>query len=121
VKALNLYQQLKTTSMFGDMAGMMGKLKEAQQKVEETKTRLNHVLIDEKSANGKVQVTITANREIKAIQLDETLLSDKEELEDYLIMTLNNAIKRASEINEHELAVAAKTGMPNIPGMDMFK
>ena len=47
--------------MFGDMAGMMGKLKEAQQKIEETKTRLNHVLIDEKSANGKIQVTITAN------------------------------------------------------------
>ncbi|MDG1039848.1 MAG: YbaB/EbfC family nucleoid-associated protein [Polaribacter sp.] len=107
--------------MFGDMAGMMGKLKEAQQKIEETKTRLNHVLIDEKSANGKIQVTITANREIKAIQIDESLLNDAEELEDYLIMTLNTVIKKASEINEQELAVAAKSGMPNIPGMDMFK
>lgn len=103
------------------MAGMMGKLKEAQQKIEETKTRLNHVLIDEKSANGKIQVTITANREIKAIQIDESLLNDAEELEDYLIMTLNTVIKKASEINEQELAVAAKSGMPNIPGMDMFK
>jgi nucleoid-associated protein EbfC len=107
--------------MFGDMAGMMGKLKEAQQKVEETKTRLNHVLIDEKSSNEKIQVTITANREIKAIQIDEDLLNDAEELEDYLIMTLNNAIKKATEINEQELAIAAKSGMPNIPGMDMFK
>ena len=107
--------------MFGDMDGMMGKLKEAQQKIEETKTRLNHVLIDEKSANGKIQVTITANREIKAIQIDESLLNDAEELEDYLIMTLNTVIKKASEINEQELAVAAKSGMPNIPGMDMFK
>ena len=107
--------------MFGDMAGMMGKLKEAQQKVEETKTRLNHVLIDEKSSNGKIQITITANREIKAIQIDEDLLNDAEELEDYLIMTLNNAIKKATEINEQELAIAAKSGMPNIPGMDMFK
>jgi hypothetical protein len=107
--------------MFGDMMGMMGKLKEAQQKVEETKTRLNHVLIDEKSSNEKIQVTITANREIKAIQIDENLLNDAEELEDYLIMTLNNAIKKATEINEQELAIAAKSGMPNIPGMDMFK
>ncbi len=107
--------------MFGDMAGMMGKLKEAQQKVEETKARLNHVLIDEKSSNGKVQVTVTANREIKAIQIDESLLNDAEELEDYLIMTLNKAIQRASEINEQELALAAKSGMPNIPGMDLFK
>ena len=107
--------------MFGDMSGMMGKLKEAQQKVEETKTRLNHVLIDEASSNNKIKVTITANREIKSISIDESLLSDKDELEDYLILTLNKAIGRASEINEHEMAVAAKSGMPNIPGMDLFK
>ena len=103
--------------MFGDMAEMMGKLKEAQQKVEETKKRLQHVLVDEKSTNGKIQVTITGNREIKAIQIDKALLNDAEELEDYLIMTLNNAIKRAGDIHEKELAVAAKSGMPNIPGM----
>ena len=107
--------------MFGDMAGMMGKLKEAQQKVEETKARLNHVLIDEKSANGKIQITITANREIKSVQIDDSLLNDVEELEDYLIVALNSAIKKATEINEQELAIAAKSGMPNIPGMDMFK
>tara|TARA_R110001592_G_scaffold45508_3_gene145527 strand:+ start:3939 stop:4262 length:324 start_codon:yes stop_codon:yes gene_type:complete len=107
--------------MFGDMAGMMSKLKEAQQKVEETKARLNHVLIDEKSSDNKLQITITANREIKAVQIDKSLLNDAEELEDYLIVTLNNAIKKATEINEQELAIAAKTGMPNIPGMDIFK
>jgi nucleoid-associated protein EbfC len=107
--------------MFGDMAGMMSKLKEVQQKVEETKARLNHVLIDETSSNGKIQVTITANRKIKAIKIDDSMLSDAEELEDYLIITLNNAIRKASEISEHELAIAAKSGMPAIPGMDLFK
>lgn len=103
--------------MFGDM---MNKLQEAQQKVEETKKRLDTVLIDEQ-AEGKLKITITANREIKSIQVDESLLNDQEELEDYLVITLNKAIKRASEINEQELASAAKSGMPNIPGMDMFK
>ena len=107
--------------MFGDISGMMGKLKEAQQKVEDTKKRLDTVLIDESIADGNVKVTVTANREIKAITVDESLLEDKEELEDYLILALNKALKRASEINEQELAIAAKSGMPNIPGMDMFK
>ncbi|WBX78006.1 YbaB/EbfC family nucleoid-associated protein [Tenacibaculum ovolyticum] len=107
--------------MFGDISGMMSKLKEAQQKVEETKKRLNTVLIDENAANGTLKVTVTANREVKAITINESLLADKEELEDYLILTLNKALKRAGEINEHELAVAAKDGMPNIPGMDIFK
>lgn len=107
--------------MFGDISGMMGKLQEAQQKVEETKKRLNTVLIDESVANGNIKITVTANREIKAINIDESLLADKEELEDYLILGLNKALKRAGEINEQELAIAAKNGMPDIPGMDMFK
>ncbi len=107
--------------MFGDMSGMMQKIKDAQKKVEETKVRLNTVLVDETGADGKIKVTLTANREIKSISIDDTLLADKEELEDFLIITLNKAIAKASQINEHEMAVAAKAGMPNIPGMDMFK
>ncbi|WKD86442.1 Nucleoid-associated protein [Polaribacter huanghezhanensis] len=92
-----------------------------QQKVEETKARLDHMLIDETSSNEKIHLTITANRELKAIRIDDSLLNDAEELEGYLIVTLNNAIKKASEINEQELANAAKSGMPTIPGMDLFK
>jgi len=107
--------------MFGDMMGMMNKLKESQQKVTETKERLNNVLIDEKSSDGLLSVTLTANRTIKSISVADELLEDKEQLEDYLILTLNKAIEKATNINETELAAAAKDGLPNIPGMDMFK
>ncbi|MBM1107392.1 YbaB/EbfC family nucleoid-associated protein [Aurantibacter crassamenti] len=106
--------------MFGDLMGMMGKLKETQEKVQATKERLNHVLLDEASADGMLKVTITANRTIKNIEIDSSLLEDKEQLEDYLVLTLNKAIERASTVNETELGAVAKEGMPNIPGMDSF-
>jgi DNA-binding YbaB/EbfC family protein len=107
--------------MFGDIMGMMGKIKETQQKVEETKKRLDFVLIDEKSADGLLEVTLTANRKIKSITLSDDLLQDKEMLEDYLVTVLNKAIEKATNVHETELAAVAKEGMPNIPGMDMFK
>ena len=107
--------------MFGDMMQMMGKLKEAQKKVEETKKRLDTVLIDEASPDEKVKLTLTANSTIKSISVADELLEDKEQLEDCLITTLNQAIKKATQIHEAELAHAAKDGMPNIPGMDLFK
>jgi DNA-binding YbaB/EbfC family protein len=107
--------------MFGDIMGMMGKLKETQQKVEETKKRLNFVLIDEKSNDGLLEVTLTANRKIKNISISDELLTDKEMLEDYLVNVLNKAIEKATNVHETELAAVAKEGMPNIPGMDMFK
>ena len=59
--------------MFGDLMGMMGKLKETQAKVEETKKRLDTVLIDEKSNDGLLKITLTANRKIKTNGLIEIL------------------------------------------------
>ncbi|MFK7810998.1 MAG: YbaB/EbfC family nucleoid-associated protein [Maribacter sp.] len=108
--------------MFGDMMGMMGKLKETQQKVEATKKRLDTVSLEESSPEGLIKVVITANRAIKEIQIDESLLADKDQLEDYLILAVNKAIEKATLVNETELAAVAKEGMPNIPGMgNLFK
>ncbi|MEO9953892.1 YbaB/EbfC family nucleoid-associated protein [Nonlabens sp.] len=107
--------------MFGDMMGMMGKLKETQAKVEETKKRMETVLIDEQSSDGLLKVTVTASRQIKNVTVDPELLEDKEQLEDYLVMVTNKALAKAEEIYETEVAAVAKDGMPNIPGMDMFK
>lgn len=102
--------------------GMMGKLKETQKKVEETKKRLDTILLDESSTDGKLSVSLTANREIKSITIDDALMQDKEQLEDYLVLTLNKAIEKASKVQETELGAVAKEGMPNIPGMDsLFK
>ncbi len=100
---------------------MMAKLKEAQAKIEETKSRLNTVMVDGESGDGLVVVTVTANREIKNIAIDDQLLEDKEALEDYLIIALNKALEKAGKIHEAELAAAAKGGLPDIPGMDLFK
>ncbi|MBZ9630327.1 YbaB/EbfC family nucleoid-associated protein [Salegentibacter sp. LM13S] len=107
--------------MFGDMMGMMNKIKETQQKVEETKERLKTVTIEEKSSDGLLKVTISATREIKNISVADELMQDKEQLEDYLVLTLNKAISKASDIHEAELAAVAKDGMPDIPGLDQLK
>ena len=102
--------------------GMMGKLKETQRKIEETKKRLDSVLIDEQSNDGLLKVTLTANGKVKSISIDNNLLEDKDQLEDYLVVTLNKAIEKAAKVNQAELDAVAKVDMPMIPGMDeMFK
>lgn len=102
--------------------GMMGKLKETQEKIKATKERLNTVTIEEQSPGGQVKVVLTANRTIKSIEIADALLAEKEQLEDFLIITLNKAIAKATQINEAELGAVAKEGMPDIPGMGaLFK
>jgi DNA-binding protein YbaB len=68
--------------------------------MEETKKRLDTVLVDEQSTDGLLKVTITANRTIKSVTADD-LLQDKEQLEDYMIFS-DEAIEKASKVNEAE-------------------
>ena len=108
--------------MFGDLMGMMGKLRETQEKIKATKERLSTVTIAEKSPDGLLEAVVSANRELVEIKLDDRLLTDKEQLIDSLIGTLNQALARAGEVHEAELGAVAREGMPNLPGMDqLFK
>jgi hypothetical protein len=105
-----------------DLMGMMGKLKETQNKIEATKKRLDTVMVDEQSTDGLFKVTLTANRKIATVTIADELLEDKEQLEDYIILVLNKAIEKATKVNEAELDAVAKMDMPMIPGMDnLFK
>ncbi|MBQ0116797.1 MAG: YbaB/EbfC family nucleoid-associated protein [Flavobacterium sp.] len=108
--------------MFGDLMGMMGKLQETQKKMDEAKKRLDTILIDEQSSDGLLKVTLTGNRAVKSISVDDSLLEDKEQLEDYLVLVVGKAIEKATQVNEAEMAAVAKLEIPGIPGMDqMFK
>jgi len=112
------FKVLKITIMIGDLMGMMGKLKEARERVAQTKERLKTVTLQEVSEDGAVTVVVSASREIREIHIDDSLLNDKEQLTDYLVITLNRALEKAGEIHDTELAAVAKEGMPNIPGLD---
>jgi DNA-binding protein YbaB len=105
-----------------DLMEMMGKLKATQQKIEDTKKKLDTVLIDEQSADGLLKVTLTANSKIKSVVVADALLEDKDKLEDYLIVVMNKAIEKAASVNQAELDAVTRVDMPMIPGMeDMFK
>jgi len=117
---LNLTTIKNHSDMFGDLIGMMGKLKATQEKVKATKERLHSVLIEEASDQDDLKVTITANRTIKNITIGEQLMGDREQLETKLVSVLNKAIEKATDIQESELSAVAREGMPNIPGLDSF-
>jgi nucleoid-associated protein EbfC len=105
-----------------DLMAMMGKMKETQQKIEDTKKRLDTILIDEQSSDGLIKVTVTGNNTLKSVTLANALLEDKEQLEDYIILVVNKAIEKAMKVNQGELDAVAKMDLPMIPGMeDLFK
>lgn len=101
---------------------MMGQMQETQRKIEEAHKSMNNVILENGSSDNLLKVSITANNELKSIDIDDSLLEDKEQLEDYLITVINQAIIKAMTKNKEALDAVAKVDLPMIPGMEnMFK
>lgn len=98
---------------------MFDKLFEAQQKAQEIKGRLDHVLVSGESEGGKVHVVASANKEIKEIKVDPDLLkeADFEDIEELLIVALNKALAQAEEVSQAEMQAASQDLLGGVGGL----
>jgi DNA-binding YbaB/EbfC family protein len=104
--------------MFGNM---LGKLQEAQQKMAEVKERLDKVSVKGESSSGKVAVFMTGNRKVNDVKISKELFEngDNEELEDYLVMAINDALEKVDKIAQEESKSSMGDILPNIPGLNL--
>ncbi len=94
---------------------MLGKLQEMQQKMEDTKARLQTITVQGLSPGNKVRVIASADKKIQSVQIDSSLFQgDPEELEDHLIIALNQAIQAAENAWESEMRGVAMGFMPGL-------
>ena len=96
--------------MFGK--GMMKKLEQMQQQVEETKEKLSHIKLIGEAMEGKVRVEVNGNGEITDITAKDGMSQD--ELLELIKTAANRALDQANRTKEMEMAQSAK-GI--IPGM----
>ncbi len=87
----------------------MKQLKELQEKMEETKKRLETIEVD--GENEYVRVTVSGNRRVKNVEILK--MDDKLVLEGKLQSAINEALEKADGIMQSEMMGA----MPKIPGL----
>jgi hypothetical protein len=99
---------------------LLGKAQEMQQRLEQVKQSLDGIRVEGESGGGLVRVTATASRRIARVQIDPSLLDDREMLEDLLVAAANKALGAAEDRAQEELAKVAQGMFPGMPpGMGM--
>lgn len=92
---------------------MLAKLTEMKRIAEESKERLNHLLVEGEAGSGLVVVTMTGNREVRGVKINSDLkMMEPEDLEDLLCVAIKRALDKANALNEQEVVSSAKNFFP---------
>jgi len=104
-----------------DMMKMMGKVKEAQEKIKVAQESLGNITAQGESGAGLVKATVNGKKEVVSLDIDSSLLSqtDKEMVQDLTVAAINIALQNVDGIAKEHLKSATDGILPNIPGMDL--
>jgi len=106
-----------------NFSDLMGKVQEMQARLQETKGRLDGIIVEAEAGGGMVRVRANANRQVLKIQIDPDIIDkdDPEIMADLITAAVNRALSRAEEKGKQEMEKATKGLLPNIGGLDLSK
>jgi DNA-binding YbaB/EbfC family protein len=104
-----------------DLMGMMGQIKQLQEKMQQLQAELETIEVSGTSGGGLVTVTLTAKGAMTKIAIDPSLMKpdEKEILEDLVTAAHADARAKAERLVQ-EKASALTGGLPLPPGMKLF-
>ena len=97
----------------GGMAGMIQKAKQMQEDMETVQKEITSLTCKGVSASGALKVEINGDHQVTNIFIDETLMSDKDMLEDLIMIAVNDASSKIGEISKEKMKNV--TGGLNLP------
>jgi hypothetical protein len=102
--------------MIGDL---FLKLHEARQMIEESKKKLNDIIVEASVENGAIVAKANANKSLISIEIAEHLIqaANKDQLEEMIVVAANRALDEAAAKGEIEMKKITKEMLPNFPGL----
>lgn len=97
--------------MKGGMGNMMKQAQMMQANMQKAQAELANVEVEGSASNGLVKVTMTCRNEIKRVNIDDSVMDDRETLEDLLVVALQDATKKAEETSSAHMSSLMPAGM----------
>lgn len=105
----------------GDMGRLMKQAQEMQTKMAEAQARIAEIEAEGSAGAGMVTAIAGADGTLKRLAVEPSLLDgteDKEVLEDLIVAAVNDAVSRAREAGQQEMAKVTE-GLELPPGMKL--
>ncbi|HET6592748.1 MAG TPA: YbaB/EbfC family nucleoid-associated protein [Xanthomonadales bacterium] len=104
--------------MKGNLAGLMQQAQKMQQEMQKAQEELARLTVTGEAGGGLVKVTMTGKHAVRRVEIDPSLLSDREMLEDIVTAAVNDAVNRVAATMQDRMAEMT-AGMPLPPGLKL--
>lgn len=95
----------------GDMGKMMGQMKDMKKNLATVQEKIKN--LEESAGSNGVTVVINGAHVVKSISIDDSLMADKDMLEDLILVACNDANQKV--VNKSALMMGEVTGGLNLP------
>ena len=104
--------------MKGNIAGLMQQAQKMQQEMQKAQDELANLEVTGEAGGGMAKVTMTGKHAVKRIEIDPSLLDDREMLEDIVTAAVNDAVNRIAATTQDRMSdMTAGINLP--PGMKL--
>lgn len=92
---------------------MMQQAQQMQFKIQEMQEKLADITVTGESGGGSVVATISCKGDVKSIKIDDSVMDDKETLEDLIVAAMNKAHDaKEDRIKEETQGMMKDMGLP---------
>eukprot|EP01155_Anaeramoeba_flamelloides_P020444 Anaeramoba_flamelloidesa579872_21.p8 GENE.a579872_21~~a579872_21.p8 ORF type:complete len:109 (+),score=24.48 a579872_21:929-1255(+) len=105
--------------MKGGMGNLMKQAQKMQEEMQKAQEEIQRAEVTGESGAGLIKITMNGRHDVKAVQIDESLMEeDKEILEDLIAAAVNDAVRKVEQNTQERMSkVTGGMGMP--PGFKM--
>ena len=104
--------------MKGNLAGLMQQAQKMQQEMQKAQEELSRLTVTGEAAGGLVKVTMTGKHAVQRVEIDPSLMEDREMLEDIVAAAINDAVNRVASTMQERMSELT-SGMPLPPGLKL--
>lgn len=102
----------------GGLGSLMKQAQEMQKNMQAAQEEVANMEVAGESGGGLVKVVMTGKHELIKVDIDESLMDDKEMLEDLVAAAVNSAARRVDEVSKDKMG-GLTAGMDLPDGMKM--
>ncbi|HEY6095317.1 MAG TPA: YbaB/EbfC family nucleoid-associated protein [Gallionellaceae bacterium] len=104
--------------MKGGLGGLMKQAQQMQANMKKAQDELATIEVVGQSGSGAVKVTMTCAHEVRRVQLDDSVMDDREMLEDLITAAMSDAVKQVAATTKARMSgFGAGLNLP--PGLNL--